>query len=121
MKISFTSKQRPLVFATDRFDRWQDNVRAIALGLEALRKVDRYGISDTGQQYAGWAALPESSETAESAASIIADIAQLPLEAVLNRPKHGYRQALIRAHPDRGGTVAALERVQNAGQHLGVT
>jgi hypothetical protein len=37
---------------------WQDNLRAIALGLEALRKVERYGIANRGEQYAGWAAAP---------------------------------------------------------------
>jgi hypothetical protein len=37
---------------------WQVNLRAIAGGLEALRKVERYGIADRGQQYAGFGALP---------------------------------------------------------------
>src|SRR5690349_15087060 len=43
--VSFESRHGPLEYATDVFDDWQDNVRAIALGLEALRKVDRYGIA----------------------------------------------------------------------------
>lgn len=43
-------------------DRWQDNVRAIALGLEALRAVDRYGVTKRGEQYAGWKALPVGSD-----------------------------------------------------------
>ena len=61
-RISFESKHGPLVYQCDRFDRWQDNVRAIALALEALRKVDRYGVSGQGEQYAGWAQIgPESS------------------------------------------------------------
>jgi hypothetical protein len=33
---------------------WQDNLRAVALGLEALRRVERYGIAQRGEQYAGW-------------------------------------------------------------------
>jgi hypothetical protein len=45
------------------FDRWHDNVRAIALGLEALRAVDRYGVTRRGEQYAGWKALPMSATT----------------------------------------------------------
>jgi hypothetical protein len=48
---------RELRYATDRFLTWQDNLRAVALGLEALRRVERYGIAQRGEQYAGWAAL----------------------------------------------------------------
>lgn len=36
---------------------WQVNLRAIALGLEALRMLDRYGIAGRGEQYAGWRAI----------------------------------------------------------------
>ncbi len=45
-----------LVYATDACEFWQHNVRSIALGLEALRAVDRYGISRRGEQYAGFRA-----------------------------------------------------------------
>lgn len=57
--LSFTSRalRKELRYATDRFAAWQDNLRAIALGLEALRKVERYGIANRGEQYAGWAQL----------------------------------------------------------------
>ena len=46
-----------LVYDTDEFPHWHDNLRGIALGLEALRKVERYGIAKRGQQYAGFAEL----------------------------------------------------------------
>jgi hypothetical protein len=58
VEISFDSRHGRLVYATDVCDRWEDNVRAIGLGLEALRAVDRHGVSRRGQQYAGWRALP---------------------------------------------------------------
>lgn len=61
--ISFKSKGRPLSFPCDRFSEWQDNVRAIALTLEHLRAVDRYGVTQHAEQYTGWAKLP-SPETA---------------------------------------------------------
>lgn len=48
-------------FPCDRYSDWQDNVRAIALSLEALRSVDRYGVTQSGEQYRGWAALPDRS------------------------------------------------------------
>jgi len=45
-----------LVYATDCCQFWQHNVRSIALGLQALRAVDRYGISRRGEQYSGFRA-----------------------------------------------------------------
>lgn len=65
VRLSFESKHGPLTYATDEFGGrysgdmpdWQANLRAIALGLEALRKIDRYGISKTGEQYRGWRAI----------------------------------------------------------------
>lgn len=54
-----TDPAKRLVYATDACQFWQHNVRSIALGLEALRAVDRFGISRRGEQYAGFrAALP---------------------------------------------------------------
>lgn len=42
-------------YATARFTSWKDNVRGVALSLEALRLVDRYGVGDGGSQHAGFA------------------------------------------------------------------
>lgn len=55
--VSFESKHGPLRYFTDVFNHWNANLRAIALGMEALRKVDRYGISRRGEQYTGWLQL----------------------------------------------------------------
>src|SRR5260370_150145 len=66
VRVSFTSRFGPVQFATDAYESntraglssWQANVRAIALTLGALRDMDRWGASQRGQQYAGWAAPP---------------------------------------------------------------
>lgn len=62
--VSFTTRKHgPLRYQCDAFvgtynkPGWQANVRAIALGLEALRKVERYGIAGRGEQYTGWRAI----------------------------------------------------------------
>src|SRR4029453_5074854 len=55
--IFFDSKYGPLRYATDVFNHWKANLRAIALGLKALRKVERYGITQRGEQYTGWKQL----------------------------------------------------------------
>lgn len=56
--VYLDSRHGPLRYATDVYDHWEGNLRGIALALEALRAVDRYGVSSRGQQYQGWSALP---------------------------------------------------------------
>src|SRR5690606_26744073 len=49
--LSFHSKHGPLSYPRDRYTDWQDNLRAIALALQALRAVDRYGVTRQAEQY----------------------------------------------------------------------
>ena len=65
--ISFVSKYGPLRYATDAYEQqwagslpsWQANIRAIALALQALRAVDRYGVTKRGEQYVARRKLTE--------------------------------------------------------------
>lgn len=66
--FSLDSKHGHLSYPCDTFTTWQDNLRAIALALEALRKVDRYGVTKRGEQYRGFLAIerprhPQASRT----------------------------------------------------------
>jgi hypothetical protein len=49
--VAFKSNHGPLKYTADKFATWTENLRAIALGLEALRKVDRYGVTRGGRRY----------------------------------------------------------------------
>jgi hypothetical protein len=51
--VSFHSRYGPLRLECSRWNHWRDNLRAIGLSLQALRQVDRAGVS-CGQQYNGW-------------------------------------------------------------------
>lgn len=114
--------KRPLVFACDFFQRWQDNLRAIALGLESLRRLERYHIAQTGDQYRGWMALPASTMPAlstEQAAGVLARRAPWSAEEIVGDSeiaKRAYRAAAGRTHPDAGGngTVSDFNLVQEA-------
>ena len=75
----------------------------IGLGLEALRAVDRYGITSRGQQYAGFRELP--SATSEPS---ISRGQQLISE------HGGTREALRATHPDGGGDAADFAAVMAA-------
>jgi hypothetical protein len=55
--VSFESPKGSISMPCDKFNDWKDNLRAIAKSLEALRMVDRYGVTRGNEQYRGWAKL----------------------------------------------------------------
>lgn len=129
VRIAFESIHGPLTYATDRFNTWQDNVRAIALGLEALRKVDRYGITKRGEQYAGWKALPSGSSSEprvmdiDEAWSTIGSYGEgsIAEQRAAGDPRKAYRRARAATHPDRrGGDRALWDLVEQAAAVLGI-
>jgi hypothetical protein len=148
VKVSFESKHGPLTYATDAYEDglyygqmpgWQANVRAIALSLQALRAVDRYGVTHTGEQYRGWsqitAAPAESEMTPDEAARVLADATGVRPEfvrgfadlladrtfvaaesktearAAINKL---YRNAARTAHPDHGGNADVFRLITKA-------
>jgi hypothetical protein len=52
--LTFESPKGNISMPCDRYPHWRDNLRAIALSLEALRAVDRYGVTRGNEQYRGW-------------------------------------------------------------------
>lgn len=112
VQIAFTTAfGEPLVFNVDAFRDWRDNLRAIALGLESLRRVDRYGITRSGEQYRGWKALPMSTDPADGIQT------REQAQAVIDR--YGSEGAAIRAtHPDTGGDPTEFRVVQRAREVL---
>lgn len=118
--LAFDSKYGALKYACDRFKRWDDNIRAVALGLEALRKVERYGISRRGEQYTGYRALPASSEgamTKDVAAGILAKWSGMPQQAILDYDAVrdlAYQKAAKQTHPDAGGNEEEFKLVSRA-------
>lgn len=126
VRLAFASTHGPLIYATDAYDLWQHNVRAIALGLEALRAVDRYGVTHRGEQYTGWAALPAAptSDAVRAAAETVYALGgdEHP-DTIVDVPairRLAVRKAARMAHPDRGGTPASWESLRNAAIVLGV-
>lgn len=122
VRIAFDSKHGPLMYETGRFSSryyrarlsgWQSNLRAIALGLEALRKVERYGITKRGEQYAGWKQLPVSTDPADA-------IQTREQAAAVIDSYGGVKAALRKTHPDAGGNETEFRKVIRAREVLGV-
>lgn len=99
-----------IAFPCDTFTTFDDNLRAIALALEALRKLDRYGVTQSGQQYTGWAQLPAAENSKEFEFSGRASaIAFLTLHGAMDIRNDGdveraYRRAAAKLHPDNQTT-----------------
>lgn len=123
VRLAFDSVHGPLIYQTDTCEWWQHNVRSIALGLEALRAVDRYGITSRAQQYTGWKAIAGTA----MGGRMSPEEAILVLAAAAGQPAHEdkvaelHRLAKAEAHPDRhGGNREAWDRVEQAAHALGL-
>ena len=132
--VQFMSKFGPLTYPCDTFYAkyygevdWQINLRAIALGLEALRRLDRYGVGSRGEQYAGWLAIEPPRASADDELStpdgalrflrtlVDGDTANVSMQRL-------WRAASKSTHPDtNGGERGLWEAVQRAGRTLGLT
>ncbi|MBF6570537.1 MAG: hypothetical protein IVW54_16845 [Candidatus Binataceae bacterium] len=111
--LSFTTDQGKLTFPCGNYARYEANVHAIALTLENLRAIDRYGVSH-GQQFAGFAQIAapatERAMTIEEAAGLIVGIArpqndmapELAKMVIHDRSIFNvyYREAAGLVHPD---------------------
>jgi hypothetical protein len=127
--VSFNSDHGPLRYATDTYEGvwsgdmpgWQANVRAIALALEALRAVDRYGVTRRAEQYVGFRALPAGPPagfaTADEALRWMREQAEPHLSG--SAPAKVYRHLARRLHPDAGtGSREQWDRLDAARQLL---
>ncbi len=123
--LSFESPQGQLSFPCDHFHEWKDNLRAIALALEALRTVDRYHVTQQNEQYRGWTALPDKT-AAPAFTDRSAAITWLVESGIIARgSKHASaevrRMAIAKCHPDRnGGDDAMWKRWLQAAAALGI-
>lgn len=119
-----------LSYPCDTFTTWEDNLRAIALALEALRKVDRYGVTKRGQQYRGFlaiegaTAMPAGFATAHDAWAYVMRVATGAGTVIrIENADRGaitlaLRTAKRKAHPDTGGDADAFQRVTLAEECL---
>lgn len=123
--VSFKGRNGPMRMQCDHFTRgprgkledWQCNVRAIAGALDALRKVERYGIGRGTEQYVGFGALPAA--RAMPAAMTIDEAGRLLGVSVDSVPPADTVSALWRhhvkeCHPDSGGDPDKFRRLTEA-------
>lgn len=114
---------RERVFACDQWRSHGENLRAIALSIEALRGLSRWGMADVAERaFAGFASLPAGGGDATPPRPAkrpwreVIGGAWPPLDnaelLVLAKARH---RALIKQHhPDRGGDAAQAAELNDA-------
>jgi hypothetical protein len=95
-EASALPKNPQLRYEASEFFHWQDNVRAIALSLHALRLIGRYGVVKRGEQYVG---------NKQLAAGEAGDGDPVRGRELIAKAGGSWRKAAALAHPDVGGGV----------------
>lgn len=104
----FTMEESDIAVPWDRWTRIQDNVHAIALTIEAMRGMERWGAKHMIKaMFSGFKQLPSSERPWHEV------LVCQPL-ASTERIKEQYRKLSLVHHPDRGGNQTAMARINVA-------
>lgn len=107
------SSTSSLSFPCDTYSSWEDNLRAIALALSALRAIRRYGVGRTTEQYRGFAQLPAASDKRADAVVYFAKLLARSEQEIRSDPSGAYKIAAAITHPDRNsGDRSGWDAVQ---------
>lgn len=111
--LYFTFKGKATVLACDRWNRVADNIAAIAAHIDALRRVDRYGVGTIEQALSGYKSLP-----ADTAADWRAVFGYTPGEGASEADLQARFKVMARdRHPDithdDGAAMAHLNRARD--------
>jgi hypothetical protein len=108
--VYFRFKGRATVLACDRYKRVADNIAALAAHIDALRRIDRYGVGTIEQALAGYRALP--ADTAADWRAVFGFAAHETVTAeMVNR---AFKERAATAHPDKGGTEVGMAHLNRA-------
>lgn len=109
--LYFERKGKQMVFACDRWSRVKDNMRAIQKTIEAIRGIERWGASEMLERaFSAFEALP-SPRTERGWREILGITNPKPHSSEIEAM---YRTKAKRAHPDAGGSDAAMAELNSA-------
>jgi hypothetical protein len=102
----------PYCMPCDKWNRIADNLHAIALSINAMRGLDRWGAVTVEQAFAGFAELPPGQTEAAPAARPWRDVIggpwpELPPDELLDLVRGRYRRSMKLVHPDIAGPAGA--------------
>ncbi len=116
--VYFTYKGRQKCFPCDRWDKVESNMQAIALTIQAMRGIERWG---SGQMldamFTGFTALPPPQSQSQQAQTLNwRDVLGLEQHSALyiDDIERAFREKAKHAHPDYGGSAEAFAELVEA-------
>lgn len=111
--VYFKLRGKPRVLACDRWYRTAENLAAIAAHIDAIRRMDRYGVGTLDQAFAGYTPLPPPGADNRPPWRAILEFggdAKVTRADILAR----YKALAMKLHPDRGGTQEGMAQLNRA-------
>lgn len=109
--IYFIRKGKEVALCCDQYLTVWENLYALGKGIENMRGLERWGISDfLDRAFTGFSALPEAIIVKTDCWSILGISAGATEEEI----KAAYRNKAKECHPDSGGTTEMFQRLQMA-------
>lgn len=109
----FNYRGQNLVVCSDQYDYPWENMYALAKGIEAIRSMERWGVSEFMERaFTGFKALPETIIPQRS----WHDVLGVPPNADEQTIKSAYRKLAQVHHPDTGGNAYMFDQITKAYQ-----
>lgn len=109
--VYFELNGEQMVLACDAWDQVHHNMRAISKTIEAMRGMERWGVSELlNRAFMGFKALPSK------ATLVWPEVLRVPESASMAEIEAAYKRRLKEAHPDHGGTLEEFQAVRDAYQ-----
>lgn len=108
--VYFSFRGKATVLACDHYASVAGNIAAIAAHVEALRRIERYGVGTIEQALAGYRSLP--ADTAANWRAVFGFSADST--PTVDQVDTAYRAAARLKHPDVGGTDIEMAHVNRA-------
>lgn len=110
--VYMTLKNRPMVFACDRWLNVKDNIRAISKTIEALRGIERWGSGQMMERaFSGFTALPAPTEQLSRPWHVLLKVSP---DATVQEIRIAYHNLAKLHHPDAGGSEAQMAELNEA-------
>jgi hypothetical protein len=107
--VYFLRRGKPMVFACDRWDKVEDNMRAITMTIGAIRGIERWGASEMMERaFTAFEALPPPRSCW--------DVLGISRNASVEEIRTAYYTKARSVHPDVGGSdenMSELNRARN--------